>query len=454
MDDLLTSSVAHLGQLLDARRLSPVELTRATLARVGEVDGRLGAFATVCADRALDAAKRAEGEIVSGGRRGPLHGIPVAIKDNVEIEGLPLRAGSAALRDYLSTRNGAVVERLEDAGAIIIGKTAMDEFAFGTLGSGMRNPLDETRSPGGSSGGSAIAVATGMSAIGIGTDTGGSIRIPAACCGIVGLKPTYRLINTAGVIPLAWSVDHVGVLARYVEDVQLVLAILAAYPRSSSAPHSGGRTNPDIRDLRGMTIGVPRDSYLETVDPVIIDAFSAALAVLTGMGATEVPIVLPSVDSVLDFHVLIVLAEAAAYHLSRSDLRMEDYGERVQAMLQVGGSLTARDYLNAQRLRGRLIRDLSRAFDGIDIIGLPTLALFPPRIGEREVVLAGNRRTDAITAMVLFTCSFDHSGHPAVSVPITTETHLPAGLQLVGKRFRERHLLRVAAAFEAGGQFE
>lgn len=191
MDDLLMSSVAHLGQLLDARRVSPMELTRATLARVEDVDGRLSAFATVCADRAIDAAKRAEGEIVSGGRRGPLYGIPVATMSKLRVchcEQARLPSATTSPRETVRSSNGW---RMRGR----VGKTALDEFAFGTLGSGMKNPLDETRSPGGSSGGSAIAVATGMSAIGIGTDTGGSIRIPAACCGIVGLKPTYRLIN-------------------------------------------------------------------------------------------------------------------------------------------------------------------------------------------------------------------------------------------------------------------
>jgi aspartyl-tRNA(Asn)/glutamyl-tRNA(Gln) amidotransferase subunit A len=444
--------------LFAERKLSPVELTEASLDRIERLDARLGAFTTVCAEEALRASRVAERELANGGPRSPLHGIPIAVKDLVEIAGLPLEAGSGAMRGFVASRDAPIVTRLKEAGAIIVGKTSLDEFALTTLGPA-KNPLDERRSPGGSSGGSGAAVAAGMCLAAIGTDSGGSIRIPAACCGIVGLKPTYGRVPKRGVVALAWSLDHIGPMARHVADAAAMLQVIAGHDPEdwSTAELPVPSYAPTASTLEGIRVGVPQETYLESVHPPILAAFEQTLEVLSELGAQRVSVELPSVDIQKDVHYVVLIAELAAYHL-RLGTKLSDYGEAVRVGIDIGSKITAHDYLSAQRVRGRIAEGVSAALREADVVALPTMAFEAPLIGQHTVELAG-RQEEVVAAMVRFTSTFNHTGHPAAAIPAgTTESGLPASLQLVARRFDEPLLLEVAAVVEAaistGGRIE
>lgn len=371
------------------------------------------------------------------------------MKDLVEVAGLPLEAGSAAMRGFIAARDAPVVTRLKEGGAIIVGKTSLDEFALTTLGPA-KNPLDEGRSAGGSSGGSGAAVATGMCLAAIGTDSGGSIRIPAACCGIVGLKPTYGRVPKRGVVALAWSLDHVGPMTRHVGDAAAMLQVIAGHdphdPASAELPVPPYA--PTASTLEGIRLGVPRDAYLQDVDRPSLSAFEQTLDLLSGLGAQRVPVDLPSVDLQKDVHYIVLIAELAAYHLRLSN-PLDLYGEPVRTAIGIGSRITAPEYLSAQRVRGQIAERVSAALDEVDVLALPTMAIEAPFAGQRTTELAGHAE-DLVAAMVRYTSTFNHTGHPAIAIPAgRTGSGLPASLQLVGRHFDEPRLLGVAAVHEA-----
>lgn len=457
---LLQMDATAMAEAVRRRQVSPVELVTAALEAIEAVEPALNAFTAVAAEQALAEARRAEEELCRGGACGPLHGVPVAVKDVFETAGLRTTACSRILADYVPARDAAAVSRLRRSGAILVGKTTTHEFAFGALTDSpfcgpTRNPWNPRHVPGGSSGGSGAAVAAGAVPLALGTDTGGSVRIPAALCGTVGLKPTYGRISTDGVLPLAWSLDHVGVLSRTVRDAALALHVLAG-PGGPDAPPPAGEDGTGAAraaPLAGVRIGVP-ESWLERVDPEVARCFAGALDVLRRLGAVAEPVSLPPADAMTLVNRAIALAEAGAYHAPWLAERAADYGLDVRLRLELGQLLPARYYILAQRLRSALCRELHAVMQRVDVVALPTTPVPAPRIGQARWAYPDGLEEPVVEALIRWTAPWNVTGQPAVSLPCgLTARGLPVGLQLVGRPLGEGELLRVAAAFEAQAGF-
>lgn len=460
--DLVEQGLSRLAAAVRRREVSPVELVEAALDRIEALDPTLNAFVLITRERALATARRAEEALLRGEDPGPLAGVPVAVKDVYEVAGLPTRAGSAALEGYTSAEDAVAVRRLEAAGGALVGKTATHEFAFGPTTDSpyhgpTRNPWDPTRIPGGSSGGSGAAVAAGLVPLALGTDTGGSIRIPAAACGVVGLKPSYGRIPARGILPLSWSLDHAGPLCRCVADAALALQVLAGPdpldPQAAPAPVPDYRVAAGVggsAGLRGLTLGVPQAWLEDRVDGGVRKAFEAALAVLADLGAAVVPVDLPPADGMMFVNRIITLGEAGAFHAPLLAARAEAYAPDVRARLELGQFLLARDYLTAQRLRGELAREVAQVMARVDALLTPTLPIPAAPIGQGMWTYAGGEQEPVAEALIRFTAPFSVTGQPALSVPCGfTEEGLPVGLQIVGRVFDEPTVLRIGAAYEA-----
>jgi aspartyl-tRNA(Asn)/glutamyl-tRNA(Gln) amidotransferase subunit A len=456
-DELTRLSIAEAGEQLRRRALSPVELTRAYLERIQQQDGNLLAYITVLSAEALAAAAAAEEEIARGHYRGPLHGIPIALKDLVLTRGIRTTCGSRILRDWVPDADATVAARLAEAGAILLGKLNMHEFAYGPTGVNPhygtpRNPWDPQRMPGGSSSGSAVAVAAGLCAGALGTDTGGSIRIPATFCGLVGLKPTYGRVSRAGVIPLAWSLDHVGPMTRTVTDAALLLQVLAG--RDPADPSTADVPVPDYRramqeEVRGLRLGLPKDLFFERLDPEVRGAVHAAARSLEGLGASIQEVPLSRIQHAGPASFAIIAAEATAYHEPYLKTRAAEYGADVRARLMTGQFILAGHYLKAQRARQVIRADVDAALQQVDALLFPTTPIAAPPLDAREVTLDGHTE-DVRGWLIRCTRPINVTGHPALSVPCgLTAGGLPIGLQLVGRHFDEATLLRVGHAFEA-----
>lgn len=435
-----------------------MDLVEAILARIERLNPQLNCYITVLASGARAEAARAARSIAGGNWLGPLHGIPIAIKDNIWTRGVRTTAGSKILADFVPEKDAGLVARLRGVGAIIIGKTNLHEFAYGVTSNNahygsVRNPWDLERIPGGSSGGSAAALAAGLCCAAIGTDTGGSIRIPAACCGVTGLKPTFGRVSCHGVVPLARSLDHAGPIARTAADAALVLQAIAGYDprdpvsRDVPVPDFAGELRTPWRKVR---LGWPRDFFFDRLDEEVRHALEAARGVFERFGARFEEVALPSVADSLLPATNIALAEAAQYHRAAGffPARAADYSEQVRARLETGSRVTASDYLDALDVRKRVQQEFAAAFQRVAAILAPTLPVAPPRIGE-ETVLAGGEPEDVRSAMLRFNRPSNLTGLPAISVPCGfTSGGLPIGLQIIGRSFDEANVLRLAAAFE------
>jgi aspartyl-tRNA(Asn)/glutamyl-tRNA(Gln) amidotransferase subunit A len=440
--------------MLRRRKISPVELLDAVLERIERLNPELNAFITVAAERARADARRAEREIARGRHRGPLHGIPLPLKDNIETQGIRTTAGSKILADFVPARDADVVSALRDAGAVIIGKTNLHEFAYGITNENphygpARNPWDRTRVSGGSSGGSAVALASGMGFGSVGTDTGGSIRIPSALCGIVGLKPTFGRVSTRGVIPLSVSLDHVGPLARSVDDVALLLAAISAKEHAFRAPAANGRGRQSRR-LR-VTLGWPHDFFFEKVDDEVARAIETAVKLLEKRGARVRQISLPHIIDSADAGTQIALAEALHYHQSAGfyPARAADYGADVRSRLELGGNVRAADYLRALDARAPIVAEFDAALAGVDAIVAPSAPIAAPRIGESVVKIRGEEET-VRSALVRVSRPANFTRHPAISVPCGfTAEGMPIGMQLIARHWDEARLLEIASFYES-----
>ncbi|MBI1886054.1 MAG: Asp-tRNA(Asn)/Glu-tRNA(Gln) amidotransferase subunit GatA [Chloroflexi bacterium] len=453
-DELQALTLAEAARLIAGRELSPRELTEECLERIEAVEPKLNAFITVTADEALEAARRAEGAIAAGEYRGPLHGIPVGLKDLFATRGVRTTAGSKIMADHVPDEDATVVRRLKEAGAVIVGKLNLHEFAFGATSVNphygpVRNPWDTGRIAGGSSGGSAAAVAAGECLAALGTDTGGSIRIPSSLCGIVGLKPTYGRVSRYGVVPLSWALDHVGPMCRTVEDAALVLgAIAGADPLDPSAadvvvPRFESRLDGDVKGLR---LGVPREYFFDNVDAEVEAAVRGAVAVLEELGASVREVSLPHLEATPHAVNAIMLPEALAYHQAWLKERPGDYGEDVRLRLELGATYPAVHYVQAQRTRSLIVEEWGRVFEEIDLLVTPATPIPAAAIGEAELTTT--------LALIRFTNPFNLSGQPAVSLPCgLTKTGLPIGLQLVGRWWDEATVLRAAHAYERANQW-
>ena len=452
------------------------------LARIKSVDPKVSAFNTVIAERALSRADELDAKKASGAALGPLHGIAVALKDNMCTRGVPTTASSKILRGFIPPYNATVVERLEAAGAIIVGKTNLDEFAMGSstensaLGPS-KNPWDTTRAPGGSSGGSAVAVATGMASIALGSDTGGSIRQPAALCGIVGLKPTYGRVSRYGLMAFASSLDQIGPFARTAAEAARVLQVIAGHDTHDST--SSPEPVPDYSaalsgDVKGLRIGVPRAFVGEGVDAEVSAAFNAALAALVARGATLVDIELPHAGYAIPVYYLIATAEASS-NLARYDgvryghrtaldkgdglkdmyerSRDQGFGAEVKRRIMLGTYVLSAGYydayyLKAQQVRTLLRKDYDQAFAKVDVVAMPTTPTPAFKLGEKT--------SDPLQMYLndIFTVSANLTGLPSISFPCGfSSNRLPIGIQMTGKLFDEPTLLRVADAYQRDTTF-
>ena len=423
--------------------MTSVERVEAALQAIAAHNQRTNAFILIDADGARAQARQADDETARGINRGPLHGLPVSIKDLVDIAGQPTTAASQVLADNVATTDAPIITRLREAGAVLIGKTNLHEFALGTTcedsGFGpVHHPLDLTRSPGGSSGGSAVSVATGMAEMSIGSDTGGSIRIPAAACGIVGLKPSLNDVPTTGVIPLSTTFDHVGPLARNVADAAAMWRVLAARPTDVV-------TAPDIRSLR---FAVLDGDFIGNLEPPVREAFDRSVQALRQAGASIESRSLAATATILDVYVRVVLSEGAAWHAKYLDTRGDKYRPTVRGRLLAGRNFTAVDYLSARESCDAFRESVNLALHGIDALLLPTLPILAPPLGQDEIVIGGVR-IPVRSAMLRNTQLFNMTGHPAISLPMRMpDGVLPAGFEIVGKLNQTSTLLAIASTCE------
>jgi aspartyl-tRNA(Asn)/glutamyl-tRNA(Gln) amidotransferase subunit A len=451
-------SVADLARRIATKEVSPVEAVRAHLDRIAALDAGLRAFITPTADAALEAARAAEAELAAGRPPGPLHGVPFALKDLFDTAGVRTTAGSKILADRVPAADATVTRRLRAAGAILLGKLNMHEFAYGPEGLNAhygtsRNPWDaaDARVAGGSSSGSGVAVAAGLAPFALGSDTGGSIRIPAALCGIVGLKPTYGRVSRAGVLPLAWSMDHVGPMTRTAADAALILRALAGYDPAD--PTTSVLPVPDYTAaltgrVTGLRVGIVRAFFLDAAAPEVRQAVEAAAQSLEGLGARVDDVQLDHVADVAAASMAIVGAEALAYHAEWVRTRPGDYQADVLERLRMGAFVSGVHYVRAQQARATFRAAVDEALAKRDVLLAPATPIVAPRLGETEAVL-GDGKTDVRSSLIRLTRPFNFSGHPACALPCGfTAGGLPIGMQIVGRPFDEATVLRAADAYQ------
>ncbi|MGA5088201.1 amidase [Streptomyces pseudogriseolus] len=443
-------SLTEASRAVRARELSPVELTESVLARIAAVEGRLGAYVTVAADAALAAAVRAEREISGSGPRGPLHGIPMALKDLIDVEGMPTTASSHVRAGHVAERDSRVAERLGAAGAVLLGKTHTHEFAYGLTTPQTNNVWDHTRVAGGSSGGSAVAVAAGGATFAMGTDTGGSIRVPAALNGVVGLKPTYGLVPRTGVTSLSWSLDHVGPLTRTVQDAALVLSATAGHDPRDPASVSG--PVPDRfpgGDLRGLKVGVPRNHYFDRVTPEVEESVCGAIDRLAELGAELVDAEIPMARYLQAVQWGLMVPEATAYHERSLRVAPDLYTADVRILLEAGALTSAGDYLRAQRARTMMRDAWARMFEEIDVLAAPTVPMTAAEAGQEAVEWADGTTESVSDSYVRLCAPANITGVPALTLPVGHDrAGLPIGMQLMARPFHDATVLRVGRAYE------
>ncbi|MBI2160106.1 MAG: Asp-tRNA(Asn)/Glu-tRNA(Gln) amidotransferase subunit GatA [Candidatus Rokubacteria bacterium] len=450
-------TLASLSRAIAAHQVSPVEATRACLARIERLDAKLRTFITVDAEGALAAARELEAELAAGLSRGPFHGIPVAYKDLFHVRGLPTSCGTRTREYFAADPECTAVSRLREAGAVTLGKLNMTELALGPFGDNahhgdVQNPWRPGHSAGGSSSGSAAAVAAGFAVGTLGSDTGGSIRLPAACCGVVGLKPTYGRVSRAGVMPLSWSMDHVGPLTRTVADTALLLGIIAGHdPRDATTSHRGIPYWERILEtpVDGLRVGLPENYYFDGIDAEMGAAVRAAARVMEGLGVVITPVRVPDPQPLSEVCNVIARSESAAIHARLVRERPHELQPAVRARLEVGFHVSAHDYLQALRLRTRYAREFTaRVFAEVDALLAPVIPEPAPAL---DAVKAGSV-DDVVQRMGRFsrlTRPFNGLGLPALSVPCGfSGDGRPLALQIVGRPFDEATTLRLGHAYE------
>ena len=461
-DELLNLSLTEAASKVRTREVSPVDLVQAALLRIRATDDVLRSYITVFEEQALQVAKAAEIMVAAGHNLGPLHGIPIALKDNIALRGMRTTAGSKVLGDWLPDADATVAERLRRAGAIFIGKTNMHEFAWGGTSANphygtVRNPWNIERFPAGSSGGSGVAVAARSCFGAVGTDTGGSIRLPSAINGVTGIRPTYGRVSNHGIIPLAWSMDTAGPMTRTVEDCALMFGVMAGHdpkdPTTAARPgadYSAGLSG----GVRGLRIGVVPGYFFHHVQPPVRDAVQAALATFESLGAQIVEIEIENIHGNISAQLTIESAEPSTYHQRWLRERPQDYGDDVRALLEVGELLLATHYLQAQRYRTLLRNEFINAFRKVDAFVCPTLPFTATKLGATTVVIENGVEEDMLSAIMQFTGIASLTGLPALNVPCGFDADgMPIGMQLIGRPFDEAMLFRMGNAFQMASGF-
>jgi len=437
------STIQSLARALQAREITSEAVTEACLARIAEKNPTLNAFITVLADDARAQARESDREMNTGRYRGPLHGVPLSLKDLMDLRGTTTTAASRVREGHKAEADAAVVARLRQAGAVFVGKCNLHEFALGTTNEdsafgAAHHPLDPSRSPGGSSGGSAVSVAAGMAFASIGTDTGGSIRIPSAACGLVGLKPSLSDVPLRGVVPLSRTMDHVGPLCRSVGDAALLYDVLrGAQPRE-----------PPALNESGVRLAIPRGYFFALLDPQVASSFDLACERLRNAGVILDDVDIPHASDIAPVYLHIVLAEAAAYHAKTLESRADEYTPQVRLRLEMGRYILAEDYVRALRGREILRREVNAALEGRHGLLLPSLAVPATKLGASTVRVGGSDEPVRNITLRL-TQLFNVTGHPAITVPCgATIQGLPIGAQLVGHLGQTSELLQVARSTE------
>ena len=451
-------TIADLAEAIRARRVSSEQVTRELLGQIETRNATLRAFITVDAEGALREAQACDRELERGRPRGPLHGVPLAHKDLCHIPGLLTSCGTKTPDYFSAERECTATARLREAGALMLGKLNMSELAMGPFGDNAhhgdcQNPWQLGRVTGGSSSGSGCAVAAGLALGALGSDTGGSIRLPAACCGVVGLKPTWGRVSRAGAMPLSWSMDHLGPLTRTVRDGALMLQAIAGHDRYDAT--TSHRSVPDYLarlegGVDGLRLGVPTGFLWDDLDPEMESGVRAAIETLRGLGARVVEVELPEAELLSDISNVVARSESAAIHRRVAQERPEDLQLSVRTRLLVGYGISAVDYLQAQRLRAKLTRDVvRRVFGQVDVLIAPVIPTPAPlleeaKAGDGEAIAARMGRFARLTR------PFNALGLPAMSVPAGFSSEgLPLAFQIVGRPFAEALVLRVGRAYEA-----
>ncbi|MGG1663348.1 amidase [Brevibacillus sp. NRS-1366] len=449
-------SVSELASMIESKEISPVEVTESILSRIEKTDARINSYITVTSKEAKEQARAAEAAIKSGNYLGPLHGIPISLKDNIHTESIRTTNGAKIDADQIPNFDATITARLKAAGAVITGKVNMHEYAASVTTNNphygpTRNPWDLERIAGGSSGGSAAAVSANQCMASIGTDTGGSIRIPASLRGVVGLKPTYGLISKYGVTPLSLSLDHAGPITKTVRDAAVVLHVLAEFDPND--PDSREVSSEDYTlmlnsDLKGTRIGLPRNYYFENIDPEVKQCVESAIQDLKRIGCIIEEIELPNSRHSLTVTSTIAGVEAAVFHEENIKNRPSDFGFDVITWFQHTEKILASQYVKAQQNRNLIKNDFAQAFAKVDIICTPTLPTTAPKIGQ-EVIQYEDFEESVVDSMLRLNCPANVAGIPAITVPCGFSSNgLPIGLQIMGAPFKESKVLQVANAYE------
>jgi aspartyl-tRNA(Asn)/glutamyl-tRNA(Gln) amidotransferase subunit A len=441
----LEQSLSQLAIQIQSKEVSPVEVVNTLLKEIEQKNPSLNAFLTVAESSALESAKQAEQDIVSGNYKGPLHGVPIGLKDLIETEGIRTTMGSKLFKDYIPEKDATLVTHLKNAGAIILGKLHTHEFAYGPVGDRSyfgpaRNPHDPTKITGGSSSGAGAAVAANLAFAGIGTDTGGSVRIPAAACGVVGLKPTVGKISKEGVFPLSYTLDHVGPLTRTVLDNALVLDVLSGEKRMDihAVVEAFNQFN-----LKGLSVGIPETYFLEDLESEVDEAFKASVALLESAGARIVPVDIPNLEQILWAQTIVQTSEAYEVHEKWLATQGTDYDPEVYERLLESKETRGYEYVKAMRLRDSLIQGVDSCFNEVNVIITPTLPILPTDVDQREIVIGG-KTLNVRGALLKNTRPWNYTGHPALSVPNGWSAFgLPIGLQLIGPYHSEALLYKI-----------
>lgn len=436
-------TILEAGKALRSRQISCLELTNRCLDQISKLNSRLNAFLTVTEQIARASAQELDKELAAGRDRGPLHGIPISHKDLIATKGVRTTSGSKLFKDHVPDYDAPVVEKLRAAGTVMLGKTGLHELAYGITSDNphfgtIRNPRNPDHIPGGSSGGSGAAVAAGMALMATGTDTGGSIRIPASYCGVVGIKPTYGLVGIEGIQPLSFSLDHAGPLTATVSDARVSLNVMADGSKRLPAPDS-------VREIR---VGVPENYYFTQVAAEVREAVHNAAKRSETLGARVVPVRVPDIEALSAASLVILLSEAAALYEPYID-RQREIGMDVRALLYQGRLVPATDYVNAQRLRKVLANEFHALFRTIDCLFTPATPITAPRIGQPEVTIEGET-LDTRLLTTRFARGFNALGFPALAMPCgETSQGMPIGLQMVGRPFEENLLFKLGEAMES-----
>lgn len=453
-NNLLEMSIADIAEKIESKALSPVEVVKVAIEEIKGKDSEINSFITLLADQAIEKAKEAERDIQNRKYKGVLHGIPVGLKDIIYTKGVRTTAGSEIYKDFVPNENAEIVNKLESSGAIMLGKLNMHQFAYGTTGDrsffgATKNPHDKTKITGGSSAGSGAAVAANFVYGAIGSDTGGSIRIPASCCGIVGMKPTFGVVSKHGSVPLGWTLDHLGPMTRTVKDNAFMLNSIVGY--DSKDPFSVKTGNNDYtedigKSLDGLTIGIPKNFYFDIIQDEVRSSFEQTVTDLLNSGATVKYIEIEHMEELLTAQQVLLTAEGFAALEKEFRQNPELIEVEVRSRVASGMNISTAEYLQMLKIKHMAIDVFHKLFQDVDVIMTPTLVAVPGEINSREIDIQGDKQHPRILARL--TGPMNTTGFPAISVPGIPTGGMPMGIQFFGPPFSEKLLYRFASAIE------